>query len=248
MARRLPLGAPEARALGLIDDHAGPGRGDVSRAHRARAAELAQTSVRASPGEKRDGAGARRAGAPLADYRARRARAHAHEFLRLRSELSHRASSVRLPHAARLDAAASGPAPPRGVRAARAGECMSTPLDDLPAAARAGACGAALAHRRPRAGRGLPTVRLSPRAPAMSSPAGCATTAVRSRSMPRVRRNDCGLSGTHCCRGRRPRRRRGCSTRRPAVLRVAAMGSAFCASAGGAELYDPRAGGPVHLR
>ena len=49
MARRLPLGAPEARSLGLIDDHAGPDAASFARSSKPRAAALATATASRRP-------------------------------------------------------------------------------------------------------------------------------------------------------------------------------------------------------
>ncbi len=62
MARRLPLGAPEARGLGLIDDQAGPDAGEFRALVDERAAQPGGVEpVRASPGRQARASGARRA-------------------------------------------------------------------------------------------------------------------------------------------------------------------------------------------
>ena len=154
MARRLPLGMPEARLARADRRSRRTGCGGVSRARagsRCRACGGEPISSRAWPTKRRRRA-ADEARAPTRRLSGRRAGAHAHEFLRLRSELSHRTPSVRAPHTARVDAAASGTAPPHGRMSARAVQAS------LRRRARA------LAYRRPRAGRRLQALRLSPRA------------------------------------------------------------------------------------
>ena len=215
---------------------------------RAAAPRLADR-VRSSAWPTSAGAGrATKQRAPARGLPQRRARAHAHEFLRLRSELSHRPPSLRLPHAARLDAAASGAAPPRGCMRAGAGERMSAALERCRRGSSAPALGAALAHRRPRAGRRLPAVRLSPRAPLSSSPAGCATAAVRSRSTPRARRSGCGLFGDALLSRAPPAAAPQLLDARPALLEAQRRVSnpARAPGDGSSRIHVPR--GPVHLR
>ena len=71
MRRRLPLGAVEARALGLIDDHAGPAAADFRALIAERAAALAQPQAFAQALAQKRAARARdEAARPLASYRA----------------------------------------------------------------------------------------------------------------------------------------------------------------------------------
>ena len=71
MARRLPLGAPEARRLGLIDDHAGPEPAAFRALVDARAAALAAGSGFAQAlSDKRRRRALDEQSRPLADYRA----------------------------------------------------------------------------------------------------------------------------------------------------------------------------------
>ena len=69
MVRRLPLGTPEARALGLIDDYAGPDMATFRALIDSVASELARGSVRALA-EKHDRRARDEQVRPLADYRA----------------------------------------------------------------------------------------------------------------------------------------------------------------------------------
>jgi putative two-component system hydrogenase maturation factor HypX/HoxX len=71
MARRLPLGAPEAHTLGLLDEHAGPDTGVFRALLEARAAELAEPGrFRAVLEEKRARRERDERARALADYRA----------------------------------------------------------------------------------------------------------------------------------------------------------------------------------
>jgi putative two-component system hydrogenase maturation factor HypX/HoxX len=70
MARRLPLGAPEARRLGLIDDHAGPEPAEFRALVDARAAALAASSGFAEALSDKRWRRALDERRPLADYRA----------------------------------------------------------------------------------------------------------------------------------------------------------------------------------
>jgi putative two-component system hydrogenase maturation factor HypX/HoxX len=71
MARRLPLGMPEAASLGLIDDHAGPDAADFGALVQARAAALAAANrFEQSLADKRRRRAADERERPLADYRA----------------------------------------------------------------------------------------------------------------------------------------------------------------------------------
>jgi len=71
MARRLPLGIPEASHLGLIDDHAGPDRASFRRLIDARAASLAaQEGFAQALAEKRESRALDEQSCPLAEYRA----------------------------------------------------------------------------------------------------------------------------------------------------------------------------------
>lgn len=71
MARRLPLGVHEARALGLIDEHAGPEGGEFRALVEARAAELAEPArFAALLGEKRARRARDESERALAAYRA----------------------------------------------------------------------------------------------------------------------------------------------------------------------------------
>ena len=71
MARRLPLGAPEAQALGLIDDHAGPAVADFRMLVDSHTAALVQNERFAQAlAEKRAVRAGDEHARPLADYRA----------------------------------------------------------------------------------------------------------------------------------------------------------------------------------
>ncbi len=71
MARRLPLGMPEAASLGLIDDHAGPDAADFRALVQARAAALAAANrFEQGLADKRRRRAADELERPLADYRA----------------------------------------------------------------------------------------------------------------------------------------------------------------------------------
>jgi putative two-component system protein, hydrogenase maturation factor HypX/HoxX len=71
MRRRLPLGAVEARSLGLIDDHAGPAAADFRALVEAHAAALARPERFARTlAEKRAARAREEAARPLASYRA----------------------------------------------------------------------------------------------------------------------------------------------------------------------------------
>jgi len=71
MARRLPLGTPEARIIGLIDDHAGPEAAQFRALVEARAADFATASRYAQRlTDKRQRRASDEQSRPLADYRA----------------------------------------------------------------------------------------------------------------------------------------------------------------------------------
>ena len=72
MARRLPLGTPEARSIGLIDDHAGPDAGEISRARRIPCGRIGGSESRfaQSLAEKRRRRASDEQRRSLADYRA----------------------------------------------------------------------------------------------------------------------------------------------------------------------------------
>jgi putative two-component system hydrogenase maturation factor HypX/HoxX len=71
MDRRLPIGAPEARAIGLIDEHAGPDQASFRARVDARAAAIASSAAfgEALTAKRRRRAADERSRA-LADYRA----------------------------------------------------------------------------------------------------------------------------------------------------------------------------------
>ncbi len=71
MARRLPLGAPEAAAIGLIDDHAGPAAGEFAALVQTRAAALAAAGrFEQALADKRGRRASDERQRTLADYRA----------------------------------------------------------------------------------------------------------------------------------------------------------------------------------
>ena len=115
---RLPMSAAQAAACGLVDAHFGATPGRLPRGGGAPRARVGGRT-RHCRGSRRQASAARhrRSRAPARGVPGGRARADAAELLRVRSELSHRAGSLRaqgpaLAHAA-LPRAAPGPPPVR---------------------------------------------------------------------------------------------------------------------------------------